>query len=124
MLAERPLRMKRIMAAQGRNQGFHVLDEFICEALPVPSVPLADPATQGMNGGMSAIEELVFEAGGEPTVLRTKHDLETSMSTTEPHRTLEELARLGSEVFDRQVRPALRPEDKGKFVAIDVGTGD
>ena len=46
------------------------------------------------------------------------------MPTTEPHRTPEELARLGSEVFDRQVRPALRPEDDGKFVAIDVETGD
>jgi hypothetical protein len=27
-------------------------------------------------------------------------------------------------LFDRQVRPALRPEDDGKFVAIDVETGD
>ena len=41
-----------------------------------------------------------------------------------PSRTLDELATLGGEVFDRQVRPALRPEDKGKYVAIDVATGD
>jgi len=46
------------------------------------------------------------------------------MPATEPHHTPEELARLGSEVFDRHVRPALRPEDDGKFVAIDIGTGD
>jgi hypothetical protein len=39
-------------------------------------------------------------------------------------RTLEELARLGGDIFDRQVRPGLRPEDDGKFVAIDVETGD
>ena len=39
-------------------------------------------------------------------------------------RTLDELARLGEGIFDRQVRPALRPEDDGKFVAIDVETGD
>ena len=39
-------------------------------------------------------------------------------------RTLDELARLGGDIFDRQVRPALRPEDDGKFVAIDVETGD
>ncbi len=39
-------------------------------------------------------------------------------------RTLDELAALGGEVFDRQVRPALRPEDDGKFVAIDIETGD
>ena len=46
------------------------------------------------------------------------------MPGTEPHRGPEELARLGAEVFDRHVRPALRPEDDGKFVAIDIGTGD
>lgn len=38
--------------------------------------------------------------------------------------TLDELARLGGDIFDRQVRSALRPEDDGKFVAIDVETGD
>ena len=35
----------------------------------------------------------------------------------------EEVARLGTEMFDRQVRPALRPEDDGKFVAIDIRSG-
>ena len=44
------------------------------------------------------------------------------MPTTK--RTLDELAGLGGEMFDRQVRPALRPEDDGKFVALDVETGD
>lgn len=39
-------------------------------------------------------------------------------------RNLNELAALGGEIFDRRVRPALRPEDDGKFVAIDVETGD
>ena len=46
------------------------------------------------------------------------------MPTIQPRRTLDELAALGGDIFDRQVRPALRPEDKGKFVAIDVETGD
>ena len=46
------------------------------------------------------------------------------MPGTEPHHTPEELARLGAEVFERHVRPALRPEDDGKFVAIDIDTGD
>ena len=46
------------------------------------------------------------------------------MPTTKPSRTLDELAVLGAEIFDRQVRPALRPEDDGKFVAIDVESGD
>jgi len=29
-----------------------------------------------------------------------------------------------AEVFDRQVKPALRPEDDGKYIALDVNTGD
>ncbi len=46
------------------------------------------------------------------------------MPTADSTRTPEELARLGAEVFDRRVRPALRPEDDGKFVAVDVGSGE
>jgi hypothetical protein len=46
------------------------------------------------------------------------------LPTIQPRRTLDELAALGGVIFDRQVRPALRPEDNGKFVAIDVETGD
>ena len=46
------------------------------------------------------------------------------MSTTKPGRSLDELARLGREVFELRVRPSLRAEDDGKFVAIDVETGE
>ncbi len=46
------------------------------------------------------------------------------MPTTEQRHTPEELAQLGSEIFERVVRPALKPDDEGKFVAIDVATGD
>ena len=46
------------------------------------------------------------------------------MSTPASHRTAEELGRLGDVAFDRYVRPKVRPEDDGKFVAIDVDTGD
>jgi hypothetical protein len=46
------------------------------------------------------------------------------MPATQTHRSPEELARLGAEIFDRRVRPALRPGDDNKFVAIDVGSGE
>ena len=36
----------------------------------------------------------------------------------------DDVERLGEEAFRRDVRPHLRPEDDGKFVAIDVGSGD
>jgi hypothetical protein len=41
-----------------------------------------------------------------------------------PACTLDELARLGAEAFVRRVWPWLRPEDDGKFVAIDVVSGE
>ena len=44
-------------------------------------------------------------------------------ATDSPHSP-EELARLGTEIFDRKVRPTLRPEDDGKFIAIDILSGD
>ena len=39
-------------------------------------------------------------------------------------RTLDELARLGGDIFDRQIRSMLRQEDDGKYVAIDVDSGE
>lgn len=53
-----------------------------------------------------------------------RHWQETTMSDTKRKRTAEELADLGLEMFDRHVRPALRPDDDGKFFAVDVETGD
>lgn len=46
------------------------------------------------------------------------------MSTPTPPPNREEIGRLGREAFDRLVRPHLRPEDDGKFIAIDVDTGE
>lgn len=46
------------------------------------------------------------------------------MPATEPRRSLDELARLADEVFERQVRSTLRPSDVDKFLALDVDTGE
>lgn len=40
------------------------------------------------------------------------------------NRRPDELARLGAEIFEHRVQPMLRPEDGGKFVAVDVQTGE
>ena len=36
----------------------------------------------------------------------------------------EEFSRRAQEIYDRDVRPALRPEDEDKFVAIDIESGN
>ncbi len=46
------------------------------------------------------------------------------MAATDPRRTLHEIDRLGSEVYDRQVLPTLQPSDDNKTVAIDIDTGE
>ena len=46
------------------------------------------------------------------------------MPTTKQPHLLSELAGLGADIFNRHVCPTLRPEDHGKFVAIDVETED
>lgn len=46
------------------------------------------------------------------------------MPAIEQRRSLEAIGRLGTEVYARLVRPSLRPEDNGKFVAVDIDTGD
>lgn len=46
------------------------------------------------------------------------------MPAAESHRSPEEVARLGEEIFERRVRPTLQDDDDGRFVAIDVDSGD
>jgi hypothetical protein len=56
------------MANVGENEGFHVLDDFVCDAIHAPGVPLAHPANQGRNEGMSVSEEIVFDASSESKI--------------------------------------------------------
>ena len=46
------------------------------------------------------------------------------MIATENKRTRAEIARLGRAAVERFVAPGLCLEDKGKFIAVDVDTGD
>jgi hypothetical protein len=36
----------------------------------------------------------------------------------------EEFARRGDAIYEQKIKPLLKPEDHGKFVAIDIETGD
>ncbi len=46
------------------------------------------------------------------------------MSSAKPQRSLDEVDALGQAIYDRVVKPALGPDDQGKFVAIDVESSD
>ena len=45
------------------------------------------------------------------------------MSSTECRYDKEEFARRGDAILESDVRPHLKPEDDGKFVAIDIESG-
>ncbi|MEA2558535.1 MAG: hypothetical protein QOH06_39 [Acidobacteriota bacterium] len=44
-------------------------------------------------------------------------------TATRPLYSREEFARRGDEIYERDVLPILREEDKGKMVVIDIETG-
>jgi hypothetical protein len=46
------------------------------------------------------------------------------MAGIERRYSKEEIARRGDEIYERKVRPQLKPADKGRFVAIDIESGD
>jgi hypothetical protein len=39
-------------------------------------------------------------------------------------RSDDEIERLGEEVIERRIKPQLSPGDNGKFIAVDVDSGD
>jgi hypothetical protein len=45
------------------------------------------------------------------------------MSVLQPRYSKEEFARRGQAIYDRDLRPRMKPQDEGKFVAIDIETG-
>jgi hypothetical protein len=45
------------------------------------------------------------------------------MSESKARYSPEEFSRRGQEIYERSIRPALRPEDEDRFVAIDIESG-
>jgi hypothetical protein len=46
------------------------------------------------------------------------------MSIRQPRYSKEEFARRGDEIYERDIRPHVEQGNKGKFVAIDIETGE
>jgi hypothetical protein len=45
------------------------------------------------------------------------------MAPTQRRYSKEEFARRGDAIYENDIRPQLKPGDKGKFLAIDIETG-
>lgn len=46
-----------------------------------------------------------------------------ALAARQPRYSKAEFARRGTELYDREIRPLVEAENKGKFVAIDIETG-
>jgi hypothetical protein len=46
------------------------------------------------------------------------------MATRQRRYPIEELARRGTEIYEQQIRPQVAAGNKGRFVALDIDTGD
>lgn len=46
------------------------------------------------------------------------------MSVKSPAYSAEEIGRIGEEIYRRDIRPTVMPKDKGKFLALDIESGD
>ena len=64
-------------------------------------------------------DRLSTNANGSRLDARTSGD---EMTTPTAKRSPEEVAERGQEIFERRVRPQLKPEDDGKYVAIDIAS--
>jgi hypothetical protein len=55
------------MAAQPEgNEGFRLLEDFVCEATPSPEVPAAASPGRGVNAGVQVVVEVVARATHPP----------------------------------------------------------
>jgi hypothetical protein len=50
----------------GANEGFRVLDDFICEAIPSPGLLVAASPGRGVNAGMQVLSEIVVRGPHPP----------------------------------------------------------
>ena len=78
------------MAASGHNEGFRVLEDFACEAIPASASAGLGSKGRGVNAGMDVVAELVIRATHLPLTEERIAELQ-AMSTAQ----LLELVRLG-----------------------------
>ena len=46
------------------------------------------------------------------------------MTVRQPRYSKEDIGRLGDEIYHRDIRPKVMPQEKGKFLVLDIETGD
>jgi hypothetical protein len=68
----------------GENEGFRVLEDFVCDAIPGPGISTDGPCARGENEGVDVQWELVVNASPDPLTQDRKAELRR-LNTTELH---------------------------------------
>ena len=64
------------MSERTENEGFRMMEDFVCDAIHDSGIPQADPTKPGKNEGMRLVEELVFEgANGSQSIPQRRSDV-------------------------------------------------
>jgi hypothetical protein len=93
------------MSGRGRNEGFRVLDDFVCEAVHNPLVPRAPRDKRGRNVGANVLPEMAVNVGGvEAMADQARVELLVEITTQEPALVGELLAEFGSPVYGARGR--------------------
>ncbi len=96
------------MSQRAENEGFRLLDDFVCEASHEPTTPKADQKQQGRNEGMLVLEERVFAIpAGEPEQGQTAvPDLRKPMQPSTVEQTLQRLVEELAALLASQADPS------------------
>jgi hypothetical protein len=49
----------------GQNEPYHILDEFVCDAIPNVALPMTETRSRGQNEPMRLLEEFVHDCSGD-----------------------------------------------------------
>ena len=63
------------MSNRASNEGFRMLDDFVCEAIQVPGALNSEGMGRGRNEGAKLVEEVVLEPGSPQMPRSTNNDL-------------------------------------------------
>ncbi|SRR5579885_1200278 len=57
------------MAERAANEGFRMLEDFVCDAISALAIPPAAGTRHGRNEGMRVVEECVLDLGAVPRLV-------------------------------------------------------
>lgn len=107
------------MDKRGANEGFRVLDDFVCEAIPDPVVPLAPPNRRGQNEGVRVLEELSLDIAQIPQETELPSRTQMKAVPIDPRCPVKSIADQLPPEIARQIHPDWRKNEAEYWAVRD-----